>query len=98
CALPIYPLLDRGLALDLAVLRLRPASEEVLERERAARGLRVLAGHRPADGRDVDADLVGDLLHPQRVQRADALVEEVLLVLEDLVGDPLERALPLLDR
>ena len=43
------------------------AAEEPLEREDAARRLDPLVVDGPADGRDVDADLVGDLLHLQRL-------------------------------
>ena len=57
------------------------AAEEALEREDAARRLHPLVVHGPADRGDVHADLVGDLLHLQRLDVLRALVEERLLVL-----------------
>ena len=60
--------------------------------------LNPLVVHRPADGRHVDAHLVGDLLHLQRLDRLRALVEELGLVIDDRLGHPRERAAALLDR
>src|SRR5438046_405388 len=54
--------------------------------------------HGPAHGRDVDADLVGDLLHLERLDVLRPLVEEGPLVLDDRPRHPLQRAAPLLDR
>ena len=62
------------------------AAEESLEREDPARGLNPLVVDGPADGRDVHADAVGDLLHLERLDELGALVEEVLLVLDDGPG------------
>ena len=75
-----------------------PAAEESLEGEDPAGGLDPLVVDRPADGRDVDVDPVGDLLHLERLDRLRALVEEVLLVLDDRAGDLEEGVPPLLDR
>jgi hypothetical protein len=46
----------------------------------------------------VDPERVGHLLHLERPEVLDALLEEVHLVLEDLVRDAVDRAAPLLDR
>jgi hypothetical protein len=45
----------------------------------------------------VDAELVGDLLHLERLQVLDAVLEVFRLPLDDLVRDAFERAAALLD-
>ncbi len=77
---------------------LRAAAEEALEREDAARRLHPLVVHRPADGGDVDAHLVGDLLHLERLDVLRALVQEGPLVLDDGPRHLLQRVAALLDR
>ena len=74
------------------------ADEEPLEREDAARRLNPLVVDRPADRRDVDADLVGDLLHLERLDVVRAVVEELRLVIDDRLRHAGERAAALLDR
>ena len=84
---------DRG-----AVVVLVAGGEEILELEDPVRRAEVLVRDGPADGRLVDADHVGDLGHREGLQVGDAVLEEGHLGLQDLAGDPLDRALALLDR
>ncbi len=79
-------LLDRVPGDLVAVGRGGSAAEEPLERENPARGLNPFVVNGPAHRRDVDADSVGDLLHLERLDEFRALVEEVLLVLDDGPG------------
>ena len=52
------------------------ADEESFEREDAARGLHPFIVDGPADGRDMHAHLVGDLLHLQRLDEFGAFARE----------------------
>src|SRR5262249_53515958 len=65
--------------------------------EDAARRLDPLVVDRAADGRYVDADLVGDLLHFERLDVIGAVVEKLRLVVDDRLRHAGERAPALLD-
>jgi hypothetical protein len=73
-------------------------AEEALHVEDALGRLDVLARRRAAHGRDMHTDLVGDLLHAQRLEVAYALAQELGLLLDDRARDALDRALPLVYR
>ena len=75
-----------------------PPPKNRLSGKDPARGLNPLVVDGPADGRDVHADLVGDLLHLERLDEFGAAVENVLLMLDDRLGDPEQRVSSLLDR
>ncbi len=74
-----------------------PTAEEVLELEQAVRRRHVLAGHSARDGRQVHADLDGDVLEAQRPQQALAVLEELALHLEDDLRDARDRVLAPVD-
>ena len=76
----------------------RAADEEPLQRENAARRLHPFVVDRPADGRDVDAHLVGDLLHLQRLDEFRALAQKLGLMIDDRLRHARERVAALLDR
>ena len=67
-------------------------------RENSARCLHPFVVDRPADRSNVDADLIGDLLHFQRFDELRASVEEGALVLNDGAGYFFQRGPALLDR
>ena len=73
------------------------AGEEHSQRENAPRRLHVLAGHRAADRRDVNADLAGHVRHRQRPQGLRAVFQEVPLDLEDFLDHAADGLAPLLD-
>ena len=91
-------LLHAGVGHRVAAVRLIAGREEIFEIEHPVRGLDVLVRDGAADGRLVHADGVGDLRHRQRLQAGDPVLEELLLHLDDLPGDALDRLLALLDR
>ena len=63
------------------------AAEEPLEREDSSRRLDVFVVYCATYSRHVHVDAVSDLLHLERFDRLWTFVEEVLLVLDDRLGD-----------
>ncbi len=81
-----------------AIFCLRAADEESFERQDPTRRLNPLVVHGAADCGHMHANLVGDLLHLQWLDRFGALVQESFLVLDDRLGHAGQRAAALLDR
>ncbi len=78
---------DRRRRAGAAARRRHLAREEVLELEHADRRRHVLVVGDPGDRRLVQAELLGDLAQAERLHRHRAELEEVLLALEDRLGD-----------
>src|SRR5215211_3139350 len=91
------PLLDRYRRDALAIGTADPAVEEVLHLEHALRRVHVLVRHDAADGRFVHADIVGNVAEHQWTEVLDAVIEEVLLEIDDAGGDLVNGLLTLLD-
>ena len=72
--------------------------EEAAQLDRAARRRRVLVVHRARDRRVVDADLVRDLLHRERAEPLEPLLEKAGLRVEDRLRDVRDRLLAPLHR
>src|SRR6266540_4163785 len=77
------PLLDRDRRDALAVRAADPAVEEILHLEHALRRVHVLVRDHAADGRFVHADVVGHVAQHQRPEVFDAVIEKVLLKIDD---------------
>ena len=64
-----------------------PGRKEIFHLEDSLGGLNVLARDGAADGRLMDPDHLGHLDHGQRLEEGHALLEEVALAVDDLLGD-----------
>lgn len=91
-------LLHAGVGDGSTAIGLITGGEEILEVEHAVRRADVLVGDRAAHRGFMDADDVCDLRHRERLQGRDAGIEELLLGVDDLAGDALDRPLALLNR
>jgi hypothetical protein len=76
----------------------RRPREELLEGEDAPVRLDPLVRDGATDRGDVDAEVVGDLLHLERLQVLRSVIEELPLVVDDPPAHLVERVAPLLDR
>src|SRR6185437_15294296 len=69
----------------------RAAAEESLEWEDASRGLNPFIVNSSADGRHVDADLVGNLLHLQRLDEFGPFGQKLRLVIDNRLRNASQR-------
>src|SRR5882762_4674084 len=65
--------------------------EEILELEKALRGVHVFVGGNARDGRFMHSHRFGDIAQDHRLQVGDALLEELTLLVDDALGDPDDR-------
>src|SRR5713101_5521186 len=72
-------------------------AEEGAQFEHALRGVRVLAGHRAADGRGMHADFLGDFLDHQGLQSIRTAIEKFALPRDDGLADAQDGVFALLD-
>src|SRR5690606_27081449 len=89
---------DVSARLDLAILVLHPAGEEVAHLEEPVGRLHVLPFDRTADRREMDAHHVGDRLHLERLEVLGAVDHELPLELRHRDSDVVKRSLSLVDR
>ena len=85
------------LLIDSPLGGLVAGGEEIFHLEDALRRGDVFAGDGAADGGLVHADGLGDLHHGHRLEGGAAELEEILLPLDDLVGDVRDGLLALVD-
>ncbi len=71
--------------------------KEELHRHEPARRRHPLVRDDARDGALVHPDVLGDVAQDERLEVRDAVVEEVALLLHDGLGDPHDRALPLVE-
>ena len=90
-------LLDRlthaGVGNFLAIARLIPRRKERTHFHQPLRRLQILAGDRARNGGRMHAQFVGDFIHRERTQMTRALVEEIRLMRDELVGNRQNRFL-----
>jgi hypothetical protein len=72
----------------LAVVPFEPALEKELELEQPLRRMHVLIGRGPAHRGFVHVNVFGHVAQHHRLQLAHAMIEKVMLKLEDALGDP----------
>ena len=90
-------LLDRLGRNRFSVEALDGAVEKVLEFEDALRRMDVFVGSHTADGGFVHFDVFRHVPQHQRLKVSNAFVQEVLLKVDDAVGDPVDGPLPLMN-
>ena len=90
-------LADAISARHLAIFSDDSPGEEATQLDDTVAGLHVLTVTGTAHRRDMDPGGIGDLLHRECLDLADSIAQEVLLTVDDRLGDVEQRATALID-